>query len=55
MPYTLEDEKPTKLTEYQAAWVTFQPVTHQIQVLLLPNLPGIKDNENRQKLLYGQD
>jgi hypothetical protein len=24
-------------------------------VLLLPNLPGIKDNENRQKLLYGQD
>jgi hypothetical protein len=55
MPYTSEDEKPTKLTEYQAAWVTFQPLTQQIQGLQLPNLPGIKDNKNKQKLLYGQD
>jgi len=55
MPYTSEDEKPTKLTEYQADWITFHPVTHQVRGLLLPDLPGINDNENKQKLLYGQD
>jgi hypothetical protein len=51
---SLEDDKPTKLTEYQAAWVRLHPVTHQIQGLLLPILPGINFNENKQRLSYGQ-
>jgi len=55
IPYSSEDERPTKMTEYQAAWVRFPPVTQQIQGLLLPNLPGINDNENKQKLLYRQN
>jgi len=29
-PYSSEDGKPTKLTEYQAACVRFHPVTHTI-------------------------
>ena len=31
MPYSSEDEKSTKLTEYQAACIRFHPVTHHIQ------------------------
>lgn len=54
LPYTSGDEKPTKGTEYQAAWITFHPVTHPIQGLQLPKLSGINDNENKQRLFYGQ-